>query len=264
MKLTKKLIPALGMLVLSACMLVTSTFAWFAMNENVTAKGMTVTAKADQVYLQIVTDATDFDEATAQTSADATNSGYTGSGESKTPNTFLPITVGSTSGTIGLTAGEGGLLSSAINWYVNYSNDPDKYEAANDYTNIPEDADNFDSYCLVNTFYVRLNPATNVVTTSSPLRSGIATSFADADPMALSVSVLVVCGDYAQLWKQTSLNTWASTGKQLTAGGFANAGTNNGGHEVKVYIFFDGENENCKTNNVTDANYDVTVNFTVA
>ena len=50
MKLTKKLIPAIGMLMLSAVMLVTSSFAWFSMNENVSVTGMSVTAKGDQVY----------------------------------------------------------------------------------------------------------------------------------------------------------------------------------------------------------------------
>lgn len=272
MKLTKKLIPALGMLVLSACMLVTSTFAWFSMNDRVEANGMTVTAKADQVYLQIVTDKATFDNKQAQTIATATNSGYTGSGESKTPNYFLPITVASglTNGDTELTnvtVSDGLLNTTAIKWYVNYSNKPNESDASNKYTNILENADNFGSYCLVNTFYVRLNPATNVTElTDKPLRSEIATTFAAEDPMALSVSVLVVCGNYAQLWKQTALNTWESTGEKLTAGGFANNNADgyNGGHEVKVYIFFDGENENCTTNNVKDTNYDVTVNFTVA
>ena len=274
MKLTKKLIPALGMLVLSASMLVTSTFAWFSMNDRVEAKGMTVTAKAEQVYLQIVNDATAFDNKQAQTSATATNSGYTtpdGGGEA-TPSTFLPITVASgltnaNKTLTNVTAGENGLLSNAIKWYVNYSNDPAAYKNDNnEYSEVTVDTaeQNLKPYCLINTFYVRLNPATNVTTTSSPLRSEIATAFATGDPMAETVSVLVVCGNYAQLWKQTSLNAWASTGNALTDGGFANAGTNNGGHEVKVYIFFDGENANCTTNNVKTTNYAVTVNFTVA
>ena len=276
MKLTKKLIPALGMLVLSACMLVTSTFAWFSMNDRVKADGMTVTAKANQVYLQIVTDKTKFDNKQAQTSATATNSGYTtpdGGGEA-TPSTFLPITVGSgltnSNKTLTAVAEADGLLStSTIKWYVNYSNDPAAYKNANnEYSEVTVDTaeQNLKPYCLINTFYVRLNPATNMTSTSSPLRSEIATTFADADPMALSVSVLVVCGNNAQLWKQTALNTWASTGEKLTAGGFANNETDgfNGGHEVKVYIFFDGENTNCTTNNVKTTNYAVTVNFTVA
>ena len=54
MKLSKKLIPAIGMLMLSAVMLATSSFAWFSMNESVTATGMSVSAKAEQVYLQII------------------------------------------------------------------------------------------------------------------------------------------------------------------------------------------------------------------
>lgn len=274
MKLTKKLIPALGMLVLSACMLVTSTFAWFSMNDRVEAKGMTVTAKADQVYLQIVTDKATFDNTKAQTSATATNSGYKTSGESTTPNYFLPITVapGLTNDDKTLTnvTAQNGLLSKdEIKWYVNYSNDPAAHKNENNkYSEVTvDDAEqNLAPYCLINTFYVRLNPATNVITTTSPLRSEIATNFATGDPMALSVSVLVVCGNNAQLWKQTALNTWASTGEKLTAGGFANNDADgfNGGHEVKVYIFFDGENANCTTNNVKATNYAVTVNFTVA
>jgi hypothetical protein len=40
----KKLIPAAGMLALSASMLATSTYAWFSMNKTVTATGISMTA----------------------------------------------------------------------------------------------------------------------------------------------------------------------------------------------------------------------------
>ena len=43
----KKLIPAICMLLISACMFGTSTFAWFSMNNTVTVSGMEVTAVAD-------------------------------------------------------------------------------------------------------------------------------------------------------------------------------------------------------------------------
>jgi hypothetical protein len=49
----KKLIPALCMLLVAASLLGTSTFAWFSMNEQVTATGMTVTAISDAIYLEI-------------------------------------------------------------------------------------------------------------------------------------------------------------------------------------------------------------------
>ena len=43
----KKLIPALALLLVSAVLLATSSFAWFSMNKEVTVTGMTVTTKVD-------------------------------------------------------------------------------------------------------------------------------------------------------------------------------------------------------------------------
>ena len=64
MKKFKKLIPALCMLLVSAVMLGTTTFAWFSMNNKVTANNMSVTAKSNSTYLQI-----------SKTSASATDFG---------------------------------------------------------------------------------------------------------------------------------------------------------------------------------------------
>lgn len=47
MKKTLKLIPAIAMLLISAVMLSTATFAWFSMNTTVTATGMQVKAQAE-------------------------------------------------------------------------------------------------------------------------------------------------------------------------------------------------------------------------
>ena len=46
MKKMRRLIPAIAMLLVSAVMLSTASFAWFTMNDNVTATGMQVQAKA--------------------------------------------------------------------------------------------------------------------------------------------------------------------------------------------------------------------------
>ena len=43
----KKLIPALALLLVSAVMLATSSFAWFSMNTTVAVTGMSVTAKVN-------------------------------------------------------------------------------------------------------------------------------------------------------------------------------------------------------------------------
>ena len=47
MKKMRRMIPALCMLLVSAIMLTTASYAWFTMNEEVTASGMQVKAKAD-------------------------------------------------------------------------------------------------------------------------------------------------------------------------------------------------------------------------
>ncbi len=59
MKKFKKLIPALCMLFVSAVMLGSSTFAWFSMNNKVTATGLDVTAKANTQYF-VISESTDF------------------------------------------------------------------------------------------------------------------------------------------------------------------------------------------------------------
>ncbi len=58
MKKFKKLIPALCMLLISAVLMGTSTYAWFSMNTSVKAEGMQVTAKSNSTYL-LITDTKD-------------------------------------------------------------------------------------------------------------------------------------------------------------------------------------------------------------
>ena len=62
MKLTRKLIPAFAMLLVSAVLMSTASFAWFSMNDKVSAEGMEVTAKAtDDIFLEISADGANFD-----------------------------------------------------------------------------------------------------------------------------------------------------------------------------------------------------------
>lgn len=48
---TKKLLPAVGMLAISASMLATSTYAWFTMNKEVTVTGMSLKAHSEEGLL---------------------------------------------------------------------------------------------------------------------------------------------------------------------------------------------------------------------
>jgi hypothetical protein len=53
MKLSRKLIPAFAMLLVSAVLMSTASFAWFSMNKDVTVSNISVSAKSDSIFLQI-------------------------------------------------------------------------------------------------------------------------------------------------------------------------------------------------------------------
>ncbi len=56
----RKLLGAVGMLTVSAAMLVSSTFAWFSLNRTVTAQTMTISAKSADPFLKISANGTNF------------------------------------------------------------------------------------------------------------------------------------------------------------------------------------------------------------
>jgi hypothetical protein len=193
MKLTKKLIPAIGMLMLSAVMLVTSSFAWFSMNDTVKATGMNVTAKGDQIYLQIINEKGSFSAGAAQISASAdteTEDLKPSAVKSKEDDAYIDYDA--TKGVYWVTA----LGTSATDGTKlgNYS------EAAN-----TEDT----KYYLKNIFKIRLDETAGNTVAPGALRvSGVNFEGADAegkatvDALGTSVSVLVVCGSKSQLWMQ--------------------------------------------------------------
>ena len=260
MKHTKKLIPAIGMLLLSACMLVTSTFAWFSMNTEVTATGMKVTAKADQIFLQINNQDNFLDNSSMTTigapTATASGSLYP---------TAVVESFDATAGTV-VEFGAGSQAKDTVAWVKNYSSTVEDADAAGKYAAIGTVTD----YYLVNTFYVRLNPSAGNTTALAPLNSSVTLKTTTSDLIAKSLSILVVCGTKAQLWKQTGENdAWVNHGDTaLTTGNFTNATDNTSGAvAIQVYIFFDGDNDNCTTKNfkdkVTTEGYEVQVNFNV-
>ena len=265
MKISKKLITAIAMLTLSFVMLVTSSFAWFSMNTNVTAKGMTVTAKADQVFLQISNNTT-FSSTESMMDASAP--------ETSKEATLLPTNVveslDEVNGTI-VAYKAASAAKSTVAWVKNYSDSVENAGPSGKYSAIGDAKD----YYLLNTFYLRLNPAAGQVTATNKLTSTVALVGAPTDALSKTVSVLVVCGEgegaLAQLWKQEDGQWVNKADNALTAGNFANtqqAGENalnaSGPVAVKVYIFFDGDNANCTTANaVSLTNYSVEVYFSV-
>ena len=259
MKLTKKLIPALGMLVLSACMLVTSTFAWFSMNENVKATGMEVKAKGDQIFLQIVNKDTPFASGTKQDTAEAIKT-WT----AETDN-ILPTNVKTMSGS-DYTAYTG---SGDFVWVRATGTDVDNYLPDGGYTTVSGS-----TYYLENTFYIRLDPTAGADKANGKLKVSnvkITTSGGESTNFSKCLSVLVVCtigsDKLGTLYNYNEAGVWGfddSTSEALSSGDFNVKDTT--GAQIDIYVFFNGDNPNCdlaKFEAAKALKYAVEVNFTV-
>ncbi len=77
MKNARKLIPAIAMLLVATVMMSTASFAWFSMNRDVTATGMSVTAKANAQFLLIGTADNATDKSASGDTKTATNASAT-------------------------------------------------------------------------------------------------------------------------------------------------------------------------------------------
>ena len=262
MKISKKLISAIVMLTLSFVMLVTSSFAWFSMNVDVSAKGMTVTAKGDQIYLEIINEEQDFSTITGQTSVSAPTA--TAKKENLKPTTPVQGIKDGNATQVDPYDGE-----ASVKWVTNTSNGIDQWQASQVYSY----AD--DTYYLVNKFKIRLNPDTGAET-ANPLRVSNV-KFAETTKItadfAKCVSVLVVCGNKSQLWTQATtkgvFEDDAESAPNLSANNEGKFDNTTDGVEVAIYIFFNGNDATCTISNLKEAiaasenNYTVEVSFSV-
>jgi hypothetical protein len=261
MKISKKLISAIVMLTLSFVMLVTSSFAWFSMNDTVSVTGMQVTAKGDQIYLQIKEGKNASFEANAAQNSVAVASN---SATYVPTNVYASIT-GST--VVGYVSGE------TFVWVTANSDDPTKSGKEDDNTPKYKEvaSGSLSSYAYKTEYTLRLDPNAGG-TNANQLWASVSLSEAYSDPIANSVSVLIKCYDpvnaedyKVMLFKQengttkTALKEVAGD-EYLTAAAFPDDGTI---VNVEVYVFFDGDNLNCKTANVTKNAYSVNVDFSV-
>lgn len=264
MKKTKIIIPAIGMLLLSTAASITGTVAWFSMNTTVTATGMQVKAKADQVYLQIINLGGTFSNTDPQNTVVASNA----SKEISVSN-VVKANGGATT-----TLFDG----TAAVWVTNVSLTPGSAAPAGAYVTIDQGVADagLANYALINDFQVRLNPTAGVDTAADPLKvTGVtfdSTTLALTDPMRNAVSVLIKAGTRYQLFKQANptlpnagtvgAGTFTEVGNYtLTSGVFTSvAGV---ATDVRVYVFIDGDNNSAYTNNVTVNGYTVNLAFSV-
>lgn len=223
MKMTRKFIPALVMLLVSAIMLSTASFAWFASNTNVTATDMSVTAKANTKFLHI----SNAEEGTFDITAKATN-----------------------------TAADVDLIHAAID-----ANKKDVAWGYGTSTSISDanvgsalkDVDAGDiagKYALVNDFWVKMSDESSSGLVNLTVTSITVTGTSKLSP---ALRVLVVGEDGAQLYKDNG-GTWVSADANSATAlvNTLDAKTDIAPatkHKVSVYVFYDGADASAKTEN---------------
>ena len=247
-----KLLSAVGMLTVSAAMLVSSTFAWFSMNKEVTAQTMNLQVKSDSTYLLIGTSNT---ASTIQTTG-STNVTF----DSETKNlipcnpaynadkvALIPETTGknidgdaiTTAGTLVNTQAK---AAAATNWYTATANTVDaaamKAGTARQLT-----TEKFANYVYKTTVYLTVAAGANDASqlTVSANFDSLTANAANEDLTAARVLIA------------TSDNDVVTLSSASTSGSLASSTiTDNATVAVDIYFYFDGDDSNVYTNNTLD------------
>lgn len=237
MKKFRKLVPALCMLLISAVLLGTSTFAWFSMNTTVTATGMQVTAKTDHTYLLITKNSENKDIATLlkelQTTPTNANAEvkFTGSSE-LTPSAHKEF--GAT--------GASTAAAKTDNWYTAASNNPNDHTAADgSEKTLAQLGVELGGYVRKETVYITVTKdstkATNLTVSAKVAKATSDSETADITP----IRVLVVCGDEYVEFDSTK----KVSGDVVIAAEIASSALT----QVDIYIYYDGNDQKVTTNN---------------
>lgn len=231
----KKIIPALCMLLISAVLMGTSTYAWFSMNTQVSASGMKVTANSTNLFLQISGSTTFTDPAT---SVDYNE---------QTGTKLKPATP--------VLAAEN---ASITKWQTATSNDPSNATSGATPADIAPGT--LGEYVYSKVLHFRIAP-NSTATASNLVIAGVTMTGDKGKDLNKALRVAVAGKDGVQVWTYAD-GTWKKDdGKSATAI-LAEVTTKDA--TATLYIWFDGTDTNCTTNNAVDFDtLTFTVTFTV-
>lgn len=284
----KKLIPALAMLLVAAALMGTSTFAWFSANKTVTAQGMSVKAVSDgglviASYKAGEAAPADADYVTAANVAWSNAMVTTGTGENAV--TTYAASVKPTSFSYTTTdAGNGTTTHSEPKWVTATAANADDYAASNGYQTLTigtaanRGKDNF----LLTKWRIKSLDASDksyeLLVNKITVTGGTANTV-DA-LLEQSLRVVIKCGD--KYYKFAPNYASGSTGDLYYSNGNARVKEtattlvrcgsgaevntligsvkNSVATELEVYIYFEGEDENCMSKNAIALN---TLSFTI-
>ena len=274
MKNSKKL-TILGLSAATALVAATgavSSFAWFAANSNVSATGMIVKANATASYLQIKSanqkfhsGDSDVDDNWNNTQSDYKSAAADVGNGVLSPTSLVKSIASDKKSTEAWEKGQDPKWAYATSDKVT---SPDRKSDYEDKTDVANTAGN-NGFTLLNEFDLRIRPVSTgeIQTKAGALTASVAWAGATpTDALAKAVRVFVynaTAGDNKTgvLFSYANGTAWTTSTEKL-ADEMVGGATDK---RIKVYVFFDGEDKNCFSNNVDiNVSYSVTVNFAVA
>lgn len=237
----KKIIPALCMLLISAVLMGTSTYAWFSMNTTVSAGGMKVTANSNNLFLQISASTTFTDPATSVDFADENATAL---------KPATPILAAAN--------------ASIQKWQTATSDNP--ANATSGATQTDVESANLSQYVYSKTLYFKI-AAGSTATASDLVITGVTMTGGTTSGANLNKSLRVAVvgeGGGVQVWTNTT-GTWAKDTAK-SADTILDSVTTEA-TQATLYIWFEGTDAACITNNVvglSDLEFTVTFGVTAA
>jgi len=216
----KKLIPALCMLLVSAILLGTSTYAWFSMSKDVTATGMEITAKSDAIFLEI--NGTEDGGVYSTTGTNAVNAQLYAAHHVDTWSALADVTDFDLDDD-----------STADNWYYRYNANSDN--ATNAMTPITY-IDSFTDYVAVSQYNVRLRQGSQATGYDLYVKS-------ITIPANKGITVIIAGQDGYKEFSATATPAFS------TADVISNTVTTTA-QVVTAYIYFNGDDANVYTDNI--------------
>lgn len=226
MKATRKLIPALAMLLVSAVMMSTASFAWFSMNKDVDVTGMNIVAKSDNAFLVISTGSVSGEDMLKVNAISANTS--------TTDVELFPVMAATT-----LTSA---IVATPNSWQYAVAatrdasaKNAETYKACTDLTD----------YVASETFTVGLNKASKDEVTGLKVK-------AVSLPADTGICVVIVCGTTIYHYKAnvtSGTDVIAATVSKTTPA------------VITVYYYIDGENTNVYSDNISALHGSVNLTF---
>ena len=226
----KKLVPAICMLLVSAVLMGTSTFAWFSMNTSVTAKGMNVKASTDNAYLII-------------------KEGTTLSGSDKEATGTMNATLKPVSVMTGVTLSSAN-IETATSWGTATSDNPNDANTTATLTALPGGTE-------LSTYVAKQSFMVGIVANSGDVANDLRLDSVTITNANAGITVVVVCG--TNLYSHAANVTTGGTEKLADKTAVTTTGV-----QVDVYVYIDGKNANVKTANAATLTGSVELVFSIA